>query len=188
MAKHTITVTWDEIPADADPDALVGGAFRGYRCDCGLPLDRRVTAELHAMENDMCSTCLGAAEEVVVPGFARPCTACASTGRRGPQLVWQAAYGEAEQVITIGLLRRVVRGLPEPFALSRAADEVRALLGLPPGRLPVGPRVRDLLQRLAEEGEIALASAPDELLHGTEVVLYRDPLWRRVPPPLNGAS
>jgi hypothetical protein len=182
MVKHTISVEWDEIPPDADPADLVGGAFRSYRCDCGTPLEERVTAQLHAMEHDRCSTCLGSAVEEPVPGFQRPCTACTGTGRRGAELVWQAAYAEAEQVITLGLVRRVVRGLPEPFALSQVADEVRALLGLQPGRLPVGPRVRDLLRRLAEDGEIAMASAPDELLHGPSVVLYRDPLWRRLPP------
>jgi hypothetical protein len=181
MVKHTITVEWDEIPAEADAEGLAGGAaYRGYRCDCGAPLPDRTAAQLHAMENDWCSACLGSAVEEIVPEFRRPCTACAGTGRRGPELVWQAAYAEAETVITVGLVRRVVRGLPEPFALSQAADAVRSLLGLRAGRLPVGPRVGELLRRLAEDGEIVMASAPDELLHGSSVVLYRDPLWRRV--------
>ncbi|MDF5757098.1 hypothetical protein [Spongiactinospora sp. TRM90649] len=184
MGEHTITAEWHEIPADADPASVTGsvsgGAYLVYRCDCGAPLDDRTAAQLHAMEHDKCSACLGSASEQPTPGFRRPCTACAGTGSRGHELVWQAAHAEAEQVITLGLVRRVTRGLPETFSLSQAADEVRALLAVPAGRLPVGPRVRDLLLRLEKDGEIILASAPDELLHGTDVVLYRDPLWRRL--------
>jgi hypothetical protein len=144
-----------------------------------MPLGERVTAELHAMETNQCSTCLGSATQEVVPGFTWRCRACAGTGRRGAELIWQVAYGEAEQLITLGVVRRVAGRLPEPFALSEAADMVRAMLDLPVGRLPVGPRVRDLLQRLEQEGELVMVSAPDELLGGS-MVLYRDPRWRRV--------
>ncbi|MCG5213771.1 hypothetical protein [Streptosporangium sp. KLBMP 9127] len=181
MNEHPISVDWDEIPEDADDRALLDGAHRTYRCACGIPLGERVKAELHAMETDQCSTCFGRASREVLPGFTEACRACAGTGRRGAQLMWETAYGEAEQVITVGLVRQVTRRLPEPFALSQAADAVRGMLGLPAGRLPVGPRVRDLLLRLEQEGELVMVSAPDELLgNDGSMVLYRDPLWRRI--------
>jgi hypothetical protein len=39
--------------------------------------------------------------------------------------------------------------------------------------------VRDLLLRMQAAGEITMLSAPDELLDGADVVLYRDPQWQR---------
>ncbi|MFC4585179.1 hypothetical protein [Sphaerisporangium corydalis] len=184
MANHTITMQWDEIPENADDLALVqGGAFRTFRCDCGTPLPTRVTAELHAAETNQCTACLGSADEEVVPGFVRRCSACAATGRRNVQLVWEVARGEAEQVITIKLVRGIIDAFPGPFRLSEVADATRSALGLPVGRLPVGPRVRDLLRELEAAGELVMLSAPDELLRGPSVVLYRDPQWQRVPEP-----
>ncbi|MEU6997946.1 hypothetical protein [Nonomuraea sp. NPDC046570] len=167
MTKHMIS---------HQSGGLLGDSFA---CDCGTVLADRVTAELHAMENNRCTACLGTATEPVVPDFARECPSCAGTGRRREQIVWQLAYTEAERLITLGVVRGMVAGLDGPFHLSEVADSVRAALGLPVGRLPVGPRVRDLLLELQAAGEIVMLSAPDELLDGTDVVLYRDPRWQR---------
>ncbi|MEV0383592.1 hypothetical protein [Nonomuraea sp. NPDC050643] len=149
-----------------------------YACDCGTLLAGRMTAELHAAENGLCSVCFGSAAEEPVPGLNRPCTACAGSGRRKEQITWQLAYAEAEHVITMTVVRGIVAGFDGPFHLSEIADTVRAGLGLPTGRLPVGPRVRDLLLQLQAGGEITMLSAPDEMV-GTDMVLYRDPQWQR---------
>ncbi|MGW4471651.1 hypothetical protein ACWENQ_18435 [Nonomuraea sp. NPDC004354] len=129
--------------------------------------------------DDMCTACLGSAQEEIVPGVTRACRACAGTGRRREQLIWQLAHLEAEQLITLPVVRDLVRQARGPFHLSQVADTVRAMLDLPAGRLPVGPRVRDLLLELEAAGEIVMVSAPDELVDGTEVVLHRDPAWER---------
>jgi hypothetical protein len=179
MTKHSIAEEWDEIPDGADELSMVQGAFRSYRCSCGLPLPDRVAAELHAMEANQCSGCLGSAHTEIVPGFVRRCPACAGTGRRGQQLVWELAYSQAEETITIALVRSLLNRFTGPFRLSEMADAVRAALSLPVGRLPVGPRVRDLLRELEVAGDLVMISAPDRLLHGTAVVLYRDPQWVR---------
>lgn len=178
MAEHTIITQWDEIPADADPLALTQGAFRTYRCTCGADLPDRAAAEAHAVAAHRCSACLGAAATEIVPGFTRPCASCAGTGRRGVQLRWRQAHEEAARVITLDLVRDLISSWDRPFRLSEAADAVRRLLRLPPGRLPVGPRVRDLLRRLEADGELVLVSAPDRLLHGTAIVFYDDPQWQ----------
>ncbi|WP_214411711.1 hypothetical protein [Sphaerisporangium fuscum] len=185
MGTHTITAHWDEaIPDDADEVALVhGGAFRTYHCDCGTPLPNRAAAELHAMETGQCSVCLGSADEELVPGFVRRCAACAATGRRDVQLVWELAHSEAEQIITPDVVREVIADVTGPFRLSEVADATRLALGLPLGRLPVGPRVRDVLRQLEASGELVMLSAPDELLRGPSVVLYRDPQWQKVTEP-----
>ncbi|GAA3801489.1 hypothetical protein GCM10022226_21530 [Sphaerisporangium flaviroseum] len=184
MATHTITSQWDEIPEDADDLALVqGGAFRTFQCACGTPLPNRMAAELHATETNQCTACLGSADEEIVPGFVRRCPACAATGRRNVQLVWEVAHSEAEQIITVELVRGLIDGLTGPFRLSEVADATRLALGLPMGRLPVGPRVRDVLRELEAAGELVMLSAPDELLRGPSVVLYRDPQWQRVTAP-----
>ncbi|MEU6717154.1 hypothetical protein ABZ897_37315 [Nonomuraea sp. NPDC046802] len=149
-----------------------------YACDCGVFLAGRMTAELHAAENGLCSACLGSADEELVPGVMRGCTACVATGRRKEQITWQLASAEAEHLITMTMVRGIVTGIDGPFRLSEIADTVRAGLGLPAGRLPVGPRVRDLLLELQAVGEITMLSAPDELV-GTDMVLYRDPQWQR---------
>ncbi|MBF8190822.1 hypothetical protein ITP53_34975 [Nonomuraea sp. K274] len=149
-----------------------------YACDCGVLIAGRMTAELHAAENDLCSSCLGSAEEELAPGLTRGCPACAATGRRKEQITWQLAYAEAEELITMTVVRGIVAGYDGPFRLSEIADTVRTGLGLPTGRLPVGPRVRDLLLQLQAAGEITMLSAPDELV-GTDKVLYRDPQWQR---------
>ncbi|MBN6055701.1 hypothetical protein JYK22_27465 [Nonomuraea sp. RK-328] len=171
MTKHTIT----------PPAAPILG--EAYACDCGEQLPNRMSAEVHAADTGQCSVCLGSAEEQVAPGFApgltRSCTSCAGTGRRREQVIWQLAHTEAEQLITMSVVRDVVTGFDGPFHLSEVADVVRTGLGLQAGRLPVGPRVRDLLLRLQADGEITMLSAPDELLAGTDVVLYRDPQWQR---------
>ncbi|WP_436759655.1 hypothetical protein [Streptosporangium sp. V21-05] len=177
MRQHTITALWEEIPDDADALALVRGRFRVYLCVCGRQLADRAAAELHASETNQCTTCLGTTVEDIVPGFSQPCTACAGTGRRGAQLTWQLAHAEAESVITVEIVRGLIAGFTEPFRLSEVADLVRETLHLPVGRLPVGPRVRDILRGLEAEGELVLISAPDELLRGTSVMLYRDPYW-----------
>ncbi|MET8159997.1 hypothetical protein ABZT47_26840 [Sphaerisporangium sp. NPDC005289] len=183
MTTHTITAQWDEIPENADDRALVEGrAFRTFRCSCRTPLPNRAAAELHASETGQCTVCLGSADEEIVPGFVRRCAACAATGRRNVQLVWEVAHGEAEQVITLDLVRGLVDGFPGPFRLSEVADATRLTLGLPLGRLPVGPRVRDLLREMEAAGELVMLSAPDEMLRGPSVVLYRDPQWQRVSP------
>ncbi|GAA0389217.1 hypothetical protein Acor_59910 [Acrocarpospora corrugata] len=170
MMNHQILVQWHP-----DPDSP---AARTFTCSCDLPLPDQTAAELHAMELNRCTTCFGSARHEPVPGYNRPCTACAATGRRGPQLVWELAHAEAERTITLPLIRLL---LPHrPFRLSELADKVRSHLSLPPGRLPVGPRVRDLLLHLQSMGELALLSAPDRLLQGTDVVLYDDPHWIRV--------
>jgi hypothetical protein len=182
MTKHTITTQWDDVPDDADDLALIQGAFRRYACTCGTSLTDRSAAELHAVEANRCTACLGSAEEEVVPGFVRPCNSCAGTGRRGVQLMWQVAYGEAEKMITLELVRDVIAPLREPFHLSEVSDRVRALLGLEPGRLPVGPRVGELLRRLEADGELVMLSAPDQRLRGTSVVLYNDPAWQHTDP------
>ncbi|SDR17516.1 hypothetical protein SAMN04489764_3872 [Thermostaphylospora chromogena] len=182
VAEHTITVEWGDIPPDADGPALVGGAYREYSCTCGVPLPHRMAAELHAVATEQCSTCLGSAVEELVPGFRRGCTSCAGTGRRRNQLMWQLAHAEAELVITVDMVREVIAEFSGPFALSTVADTVRDRLGLRPGRLPVGPRVRDVLRELEAAGEIEMISAPDEMLMGPSVVVYRDPSWRRVSP------
>ncbi|MFE3454002.1 hypothetical protein ACFXJ8_34265 [Nonomuraea sp. NPDC059194] len=133
------------------------------------------------MTNDeMCSVCLGTAQEELAPGLTRACRACAGTGRRREQMVWGLAHLEAEQLITLPIVRDLVRQARGPFHLSEVADTVRTMLDLPAGRLPVGPRVRDLLLQMEAAGEIVMVSAPDELLDGTEVVLHRDPAWERV--------
>lgn len=157
--------------------ALLGDS---YGCTCGAYLAGRMAAEVHAAEQHQCSACLGSAREEMAPGVTRACTSCAGTGRRREQVTWQLAHTEAEQLITLPVVRGVVEGFDGPFRLSEVADAVRAGFGLPAGRLPVGPRVRDLLLHLQAMGEIALVSAPDELLDGTDVVLYRDPQWQRV--------
>jgi hypothetical protein len=149
-----------------------------FACECGAVLAGRMTAELHAVENGLCSTCLGSGEEDLVPGLARGCSACVATGRRKEQITWQLAYAEAEQLITMSVVRDIVAGFDGPFHLSEVADTVRSGLGVPAGRLPVGPRVRDLLLKLQVAGEIAMLSAPDEMV-GTDMVLYRDPQWQR---------
>lgn len=178
MRTHTITALWEEIPDDADDLALVRGGFRVYRCLCGRQLADRAAAELHAMETNQCTTCLGSTTENIVPGFSQPCTACAATGRRNAQLTWELAYVEAEITITVEVVRKLIAPFTEPFQLSQIADMVRDSLGLPVGRLPVGPRVRDILRGLEAAGELVLVSAPDELLRGTSVMLYRDPYWQ----------
>nr|WP_055502544.1 hypothetical protein [Nonomuraea pusilla] len=150
----------------------------GFACACGSVLAGRMAAELHATENGLCTVCLGSGEEQVVPGLNRPCTACVGSGRRKEQITWQLAHAEAEHRITLSMVRAIVSGFDGPFHLSEIADTVRAGLDLPPGRLPVGPRVRDLLLELQATGEITMLSAPDELL-GTDLVLYRDPRWQR---------
>ncbi|SDI39192.1 hypothetical protein [Nonomuraea jiangxiensis] len=154
---------------------VLGDAFA---CDCGAVLAGRMTAELHAAENGLCSACLGTAEEQLAPGLLRGCSACVGTGRRKEQITWQLAYAEAEQRITMSLVRGIVAGFDGPFRLSEIADTVRAGLGLATGRMPVGPRVRDLLLRMQAGGEITMLSAPDEMV-GTDMVLYRDPQWQR---------
>ncbi|WP_433257122.1 hypothetical protein ACQPYK_19515 [Streptosporangium sp. CA-135522] len=181
MKKHTITALWEEIPDDADDLVLVRGGFRLYLCLCGKHLADRAAAEAHAAETNQCTTCLGSATEEIVPGFSQECTSCAGTGRRNAQLTWELAYVEAETMITIGLVRSLIAPFTEPFQLSQVADTVRSALGLPVGRLPVGPRVRDVLRQLEAAGELTLVSAPDELLRGTTVVLYRDPYWQHAP-------
>ncbi|WP_271218200.1 hypothetical protein [Streptosporangium carneum] len=157
---------------------MVRGGFRSYLCLCGKHLADRDAAELHAMETNQCTTCLGTATEQIVPNFSQRCTSCAGTGRRKAQLSWELAYAEAEAAITVDLVRSLITPLTGPFQLSQVADTVRAVLGLPVGRLPVGPRVRDVLRQLEAAGELVLVSAPDELLRGTTVVLYRDPYWQ----------
>ncbi|SEH03332.1 hypothetical protein SAMN05444920_13550 [Nonomuraea solani] len=149
-----------------------------FACDCGAVLAGRMTAELHAAENGLCSVCLGTAVEEPVPGLTRDCTSCAGTGRRKEQITWQLAYAEAEHLITMAVIRGIVSGFDGPFHLSEIADTVRTGLNLPTGRLPVGPRVRDLLLRMQAAGEITMLSAPDEMV-GTDMVLYRDPQWQR---------
>ncbi|MEV0612303.1 hypothetical protein AB0I81_03195 [Nonomuraea sp. NPDC050404] len=156
--------------------AILGDA---YACGCGVILGGRMTAELHAAESGLCSSCLGSAEQEEAPGLTRPCTSCAGTGRRREQITWQFAAAEAEHLITMTVVRGVVAGFDGPFHLSEIADTVRNGLGLPTGRLPVGPRVRDLLLQLQAAGEITMLSAPDEMV-GTDMVLYRDPQWQRV--------
>ncbi|MER7210094.1 hypothetical protein [Streptosporangium sp. NPDC000239] len=178
MKKHTMTTLWDEIPDDADDLLVVRGGFRRYLCLCGKHLADRDAAELHAMETNQCTTCLGTTTEQITPNFSQPCTSCAGTGKRKAQLSWELAYAEAEAVITVELVRKLITPLTEPFRLSQVADAVRATLELPVGRLPVGPRVRDVLRGLEANGELVLVSAPDELLRGTTVVLYRDPYWQ----------
>jgi hypothetical protein len=165
VTKHTIS----------PQNSILGEAFA---CDCGVVLGGRMTAELHAAENNLCSACLGTAEEELAPGLARGCASCAGTGRRREQITWQLAYAEAENLITMSIVRGIVAQFDGPFRLSEIADTVRAGLGLPTGRLPVGPRVRDLLLQLQAAGEITMLSAPDEML-GDDMVLYRDPQWQR---------
>lgn len=165
MTKHTIS-----------PQSGILGD--GFACDCGVVAAGRMAAELHAAETGQCSACLGSGAEHVVPDLTRGCTACAATGRRKEQITWQLAHTEAEQLITMSVVRGIVAGFDGPFHLSEIADTVRSGLGLPAGRMPVGPRVRDLLLRLQATGEITMLSAPDELL-GTDMVLYRDPQWQR---------
>ncbi|MFF5210924.1 hypothetical protein [Streptosporangium sp. NPDC000396] len=181
MEKHMITALWEEIPDDADDIALINGGFRTYLCLCGTHLEDRTAAELHAAEIDRCTACLGATTEEVVPGFSQECTSCAGTGRRNVQLVWELACAEAETMITVDLVRQVIAPFTQPFRLSQVADTVRDTLGLPVGRLPVGPRVRDVLRSLEATGELVLVSAPDELLRGPTIVLYRDPYWQHTP-------
>ncbi|MCF6471381.1 hypothetical protein FAF44_23740 [Nonomuraea sp. MG754425] len=154
---------------------ILGDAFA---CACGVVLGGRMTAELHAAENGLCSACLGSTEEDLVPGLRRPCPSCAGSGGRREQVTWQLAHAEAEHLITMTVVRGVVANLDGPFRLSEVADTVRTGLGLPAGRLPVGPRVRDLLLQLQAAGEITMLSAPDEMV-GTDMVLYRDPQWQR---------
>ncbi|GAA2873781.1 hypothetical protein GCM10010517_34360 [Streptosporangium fragile] len=180
MRKHTIAAMWEEIPDDADDLALVNGGFRVYLCLCGKSLPDRTAAELHAMETDQCTTCLGTTTEDIVPGYSQKCTACAGTGRRKAQLTWELAHAEAEMVITVEIVRDLISGFTEPFRLSQVADLVRDTLRLPVGRLPVGPRVRDVLRQLEAMGELVLISAPEQLLRGTTVMLYRDPYWEHV--------
>jgi hypothetical protein len=165
MTKHTIS----------PQRGILGEAFA---CDCGVLLGGRMTAELHAAENGLCSACLGSAEEELAPGLARGCSACAGSGRRKRQITWQLAYAEAENLITLSVVRGIVAGFDGPFRLSEIADTVRSGLGLPAGRMPIGPRVRDLLRQLQAAGEIAMLSAPDEMV-GDDMVLYRDPQWQR---------
>ncbi|GAA3600601.1 hypothetical protein GCM10022419_100950 [Nonomuraea rosea] len=165
MTKHVIS----------PQTGILGDAFA---CECGVVLAGRMTAELHAAENGLCSACLGTAEEDLAPGLARGCSACVGTGRRKEQITWQLAYAEAEQLVTMSIVRGILEGFDGPFRLSEVADTVRAGLGLPAGRLPVGPRVRDLLLELQVAGEITMLSAPDEMV-GTDMVLYRDPQWQR---------
>ncbi|MEO3855927.1 hypothetical protein [Acrocarpospora sp. B8E8] len=176
MTNHQISAQW--LPGDTPDDpGSPGFPARAFTCACGLSLPDETSAELHAMELNLCTTCFGTTRQEPVPGYTRPCTACAATGRRGPQLVWELAHAEAERVITLPLIRTL---LPHhPFRLSDLSDKVRTHLGLPPGRLPVGPRVRDLLLHLQSQGELALLSAPARLLQGTDVVLYDDPHWVR---------
>ncbi|MFF0245683.1 hypothetical protein [Streptosporangium sandarakinum] len=178
MEKHTITAMWDEIPEDADDLALVRGGYRTYLCFCGKRLPDRASAELHALETQQCTACLGSTTEDVVPGYSQTCTACAGTGRRKVQVTWNLAYAEAERMITPDVVRAIIAPMREPFRLSQVADAVRDALGLPVGRLPVGPRVREILRRLEAAGELILVSAPDEMLRGPSVVLYRDPYWQ----------
>ncbi|MFG1705677.1 hypothetical protein ACFLIM_21020 [Nonomuraea sp. M3C6] len=165
MTKHAIS----------PQSGILGDAFA---CDCGAVLAGRMTAELHAAENGLCSACLGSAEEELAPGLARGCSACVATGRRKEQITWQLAYAEAEHLITMTVIRGIVAGFDGPFHLSEIADTVRSGLGLAAGRMPVGPRVRDLLLQLQATGEITMLSAPDEMV-GTDMVLYRDPQWQR---------
>ncbi|MFC4116180.1 hypothetical protein [Nonomuraea zeae] len=165
MTKHAIS----------PQTGILGDAFA---CDCGAVLAGRMTAELHAAENGLCSACLGTTTEELAPGLARGCSSCVATGRRKEQITWQLAYAEAEQLITMSVVRGIVAGFDGPFRLSEVADTVRAGLGVPAGRLPVGPRVRDLLLELQVAGEITMLSAPDEMV-GTDMVLYRDPQWQR---------
>ncbi|MFI6706652.1 hypothetical protein ACIBF7_09490 [Nonomuraea sp. NPDC050478] len=167
MTKHTITRLTGTILGDT------------YGCDCGAQLGGRMAAEVHAAEHHQCSVCLGSAEEEPAPGLTRPCTSCAGTGRRREQINWQLAHAEAERLVTPVVVRSVVDAFDGPFRLSEVADAVRDGFGLPPGRLPVGPRVRDLLLEMQAAGEITMVSAPDELIDGTDVVLFRDPQWQR---------
>ncbi|MBB5780913.1 hypothetical protein [Nonomuraea jabiensis] len=154
---------------------ILGDAFA---CECGAVLAGRMTAELHAAENGLCSVCLGSGQEEMAPGLTHGCTACAATGGRKEQVIWQLAYAEAEHLITITVVRGIVANFDGPFHLSEAADAVRAGMGLPAGRLPVGPRVRDLLLEMQAASEITMLSAPDEMI-GSDMVLYRDPQWQR---------
>jgi hypothetical protein len=164
---HAITLT---------TGGLLGGA---YSCACGAAFTERTAAEMHATETNRCTGCLGTGSEELAPGLERGCSTCAGSGGRKEQIVWQLAHTEAEQLITAAMVRSVVAGFDGPFRLSEIADIVRDGLRLPAGRLPVGPRVRDLLLEMQAAGEIAMVSAPDELIDGTEVVLYRDPAWQR---------
>ncbi|MEV0587239.1 hypothetical protein [Nonomuraea sp. NPDC050310] len=157
-------------------DAVLGEVFG---CECGATLSGRMPAELHAAENQLCTVCLGSAREELAPGLVRGCSACAGTGRRREQITWQLAHTEAEQLITVPLVRSVISGYEGSFRLSEIADAVRSGLGLPAGRLPVGPRVRDILLQLQFWGEIVMVSAPDELVDDVPTFLYRDPSWQR---------
>ncbi|GAA4086782.1 hypothetical protein GCM10022248_65660 [Nonomuraea soli] len=159
------------------------GAFLGdeaYGCECGQSLADRMTAEVHAAESRLCTVCLGGKQEEIAPGLLRGCSSCAGTGRRREQIHWQLAHAEAEQVITVGLVRTVIAGFDGPFHLSEIADAVRGGLSLQVGRLPVGPRVRDVLLQLQQWGEIVMVSAPDELIDDVPTFLYNDPRWQRV--------
>lgn len=160
------------------PDTLLGE--EAFGCACGAVLADRMAAELHAAENQLCTSCLGSAREEVVVGLERGCSSCAGTGRRREQITWQLAHAEAEQVITVNLVRTVIAGFDGPFHLSEIADAVRAGLGIPAGRLPVGPRVRDLLLQLSQQGEIVMVSAPEALVDDVPTFLYDDPRWQRV--------
>ncbi|WP_066375015.1 hypothetical protein [Herbidospora mongoliensis] len=146
-------------------------------CSCGVDLPDQVTAELHASEANLCTACFGTMEEEPFPGWKRRCLACAGTGRRGPQLVWELAHVEAETVIPVRVVLALLPG--RPFRLSELADLVRERLSLAPGQLPVGPRVRDVLLQLQQEGEVALISAPEQLMDEEGAVLYEDPYWVR---------
>ncbi|WP_061289559.1 hypothetical protein [Herbidospora cretacea] len=152
-------------------------SYAPYSCSCGAELPDQVTAELHASEANLCTACFGTTEEEPFPGWRRRCLACAGTGRRGPQLVWELAHVEAESVIPVRVVLALLPG--RPFRLSELADLVRERLNLAPGRLPVGPRVRDVLLQLREEGEVELISAPDQLMDDSGAVLYDDPYWVR---------
>lgn len=168
MTSHTIT---------PQTGSLLGADT--FECTCGAVLAGRMTAELHASENNRCTVCLGTSQEHMAPGLVRGCSSCAGTGRRREQITWQLAHHEAEQLITLAMVRGVVAETDRPFHLSEVADVVRAGLQLPAGRLPVGPRVRDLLLHLQAAGEIVMVSAPDELIDDVPTFLYNDPQWQR---------
>ncbi|MFI6317943.1 hypothetical protein ACIBG8_10520 [Nonomuraea sp. NPDC050556] len=169
MTEHTISPQTGSLLGDDT-----------YACTCGAVLAGRMTAELHASENNRCTVCLGTAQEEIAPGLVRGCSSCAGTGRRREQITWQLAHSEAEQVITLAMVRGVVAQIDRPFHLSEIADAVRAGLRLVPGRLPVGPRVRDLLLHLQAMGEVVMVSAPDELIDDVPTFLYNDPQFQRV--------
>ncbi|GAA2411010.1 hypothetical protein GCM10010404_81150 [Nonomuraea africana] len=174
---HAISSTWDEpLPKGATMGELMEGRFRSYSCFCGQPLLDRSAAQLHAIETNQCSICLGQTRISLVPGTEHGCGYCNVTGTRDAELAEQLDRGKVEAVIDEAAFLRVVEGFRgEAFTQP---DIVERLAAMAPEVLTpqLMLRVGQLLRVVERKGVIMRVSAPSGV--DGVVVLYDTPRYQ----------